>query len=240
MSRLINPIADILAQLMRLFFDLTGSYGLAIILLTLAIKLVLHPLTRTQLRSMKEMQYLAPQIQALREKYRGTPQQMNVEVMNLYRAHKVNPFGGCLPLLLQIPVLYGLFAVLRRENIFNGAAFIGFPLDLVPSFGAITKEPLLAIWPVLVAVTTYFQQRMSITDPQQARMFIFMPVLVGWFAMAFPIGLSIYWVVSTLAYILEYYIVVGRLTPPVAAAPIGPDKPPVAVLPQRPRGTKKR
>ena len=71
-------------------------------------------------------------------------------------------------------------------------------------------------------------------------MFIFMPVLVGWFAMAFPIGLSIYWIMSTLAYILEYYIVVGRLTPPVAAAPIGPDKPPLAVLPQRPRGTKKR
>jgi len=239
-SRLIAPIVDILAQLLRQFFELTGSYGLAIILLTLAIKLVLHPLTRTQLRSMKEMQYLAPQIQALRTKYKDNPQQMNAEVMSLYRAHKVNPFGGCLPLLLQIPVLWGLFAVLRRENIFNGAAFLGFPLDLVPTFGAITKEPLLAIWPVLVGVTTYFQQRMSVTDPQQARMFIFMPVLVGWFAMAFPIGLSIYWIMSTVAYIAEYYIVVGRLTPPVAAAPIGPNKPPVAVLPQRPRGTRKR
>jgi len=239
-SRLIDPIGDLLAQLLRVFFDLTGSYGLAIILLTLAIKLVLHPLTRTQLRSMKEMQYLAPQIQALREKYRDTPQQMNTEVMNLYRSHKVNPFGGCLPLLLQIPVLWGLFAVLRRENIFNGAAFVGFPLDLVPTFGAIAKDPLLSIWPILVGVTTYFQQRMSVTDPQQARLFIFMPVLVGWFAMAFPIGLSIYWIVSTLAYIAEYYIVVGRLTAPVAAAPIGPGKPPVAVLPQRPRGTKKR
>lgn len=240
MSRLIDPIADILAQLLRQFFELTGSYGLAIILVTLAIKLVLHPLTRTQLRSMKEMQYLAPQIQALRAKHKDNPQQMNAEVMSLYRAHKVNPFGGCLPLLLQIPVLWALFAVLRRENIFNGAAFLGFPLDLVPTFGAITKEPLLAIWPVLVGVTTYFQQRMSVTDPQQARMFIFMPVLVGWFAMAFPIGLSIYWIMSTVAYIAEYYIVVGRLTPPVAAAPIGPNKPPVAVLPQRPRGTRKR
>ena len=240
MSRLLNPIADLLAQVLRLFFEVTGSYGLAIILLTLAIKLVLHPLTRTQLRSMKEMQYLAPQIQALRTKYRDNPQQMNMEVMNLYRAHKVNPLGGCLPLILQVPVLWGLFAVLRRENIFNGSAFLGFPLDAVPTFGAITASPVLVVWPVLVGVTTYFQQRMSVTDPQQARLFIFMPVLVAWFAMAFPIGLSIYWIMSTVAYIAEYYIVVGRLTPPVAAAPIGPDKPAVAVLPQRPRGTKKR
>ncbi len=240
MSRLINPIADFLATLLRVLYEATGDYGLAIILLTLVVKLVLHPLTRTQLRSMKEMQYLAPQIQALRAKYKDNPQQMNVEVMNLYRAHKVNPFGGCLPMLLQIPVLWGLFAVLRRENIFNGAAFLGFPLDAIPSFGAITANPLLALWPILVGVTTYFQQRMSVTDPQQARMFIFMPVLVGWFAMAFPIGLSIYWITSTLAYILEYYIVVGRLTPPPPAAPISPEKPPVPVLPQRPKGSRKR
>lgn len=240
MSRLINPITDLLAQLLRLLFEVTGSYGLAIILLTVLIKLVLHPLTRTQLRSMKEMQYLAPQIQALREKYKGNPQQMNMEVMNLYRAHKVNPFGGCLPLLLQIPVLWGLFAVLRRENIFNGAAFLGFPLDAVPSFGAITANPLLALWPILVGVTTYFQQRMSVTDPQQAKMFIFMPILVAWFAMAFPIGLSIYWIMSTVAYIAEYYIVVGRLTPPAPAAPVGPDKPPLPVLSQRPKGARKR
>lgn len=240
MNRIIDPIADLLAELLRLLFQAIGSYGIAIILLTLIIKLVLHPLTRTQLRSMKEMQALAPQVQVLREKYKGNPQQMNAEVMNLYRAHRVNPFGGCLPMLFQIPVLWGLFAVLRRENIFNGAAFLGFKLDAVPSFGAITDNPLLAVWPILVGVTTYFQQRMSVTDPQQARMFMFMPVLVGWFAMAFPIGLSIYWITSTAGYILEYYLVVGRLTPPAPAAPVGPDKPATPVLSQRPKGARKR
>ena len=245
MTRLIDPIADVLAQLLRLFFELTGSYGLAIILVTLAIKLVLHPLTRTQLRSMKEMQYLAPQIQALREKYRGTPQQMNTEVMSLYRAHKVNPFGGCLPLLLQIPVLWALFAVFQRKDIFGSATFLGFGLSDVPHIwplgsAAAFKQPLLLIFPILVGVATYFQQRMSVTDPQQARLFVLMPIMIAYFATLYPVGLSIYWIVSTLAYILEYYIVVGRLTPPVAAAPIGPDKPPLAVLPQRPRGTKKR
>ncbi len=242
---MINAIADVMARLLRASFELTGSYGLAIILLTLFIKLVLHPLTRTQLRSMKEMQYLAPQIQALREKYRSNPQQMNAEVMSLYRAHKVNPFGGCLPMLVQIPVLWGLFAVLRRTDIFGGATFLGVSLSDAPQIwplGSATafKHPVLLIFPILVGLATYFQQRMSVTDPQQARMFIFMPIMVAYFATLYPVGLSIYWIVSTLAYILEYYIVVGRLTPPVAAAPIGAEKAPVPVLPQRPRGTKKR
>lgn len=237
---LFGAIVDVLAGALQFFHGWTGNYGIAVILLTLAVKLVLHPLTRRQLRSMKEMQFLAPQITALRAKYKGEPQRMNAEVMNLYRAHKVNPFGGCLPLLLQIPILWALFAVFRRPDIFNGATFLGVPLDAVPSFGAIAKAPLLAMWPVLVGATTYLQQRMSVTDPQQARMFVFMPILVGYFATAFPVGMSVYWVASTLAYILEYYIVVGRLTPLAPAAPIGPDKPPVPVLPQRPKGTKKK
>lgn len=243
MTRIIAPIADILAQLLRLLFEVTGSYGLAIILLTLAIKLVLHPLTRTQLRSMKEMQYLAPQIQALREKHRDNPQQMNMEVMNLYRSHKVNPFGGCLPLLLQVPVLWALFAVFGRQDIFAGATFLGVGLNEKPDIWPLAeafKQPLLLLFPVLVGASTYFQQRMSMTDPQQARLFVLMPIMFGYFATLYPIGLSIYWIVSTLAYILEYYVVVGRLTPPTPAAPIGPDKPAMVVLPQRPRGTKKR
>jgi YidC/Oxa1 family membrane protein insertase len=244
-SGIIDPIADVLTQLLRGFAAVTGDWGVAIILLTLVIKLVLHPLTRTQLRSMKEMQHLAPQVQALRAKYRDNPQQMNVEMMNLYRSHKVNPFGGCLPLLLQIPVLWALFAVFRRADIFGTATFLGVGLNDVPAVwpvgtAAAYKEPMLLLFPVLVGLSTYLQQRMSITDPQQARMLILMPVMIAYFATLYPVGLSIYWIVSTLAYILEYYIVVGRLRPPAPAAPISPEKPALAVLPQRPRGTKKR
>lgn len=237
---MVNAIADFLAQVLKLFYQWTSSYGMAIILLTLAIKIVLHPLTRRQLRSMKEMQFLAPQITVLREKYKDDPQAMNREVMNLYRAHKVSPFGGCLPMVVQIPVLWGLFALLRRTGIFAGASFLGVALDKIPTFGAMAGEPVLSVFPVLVGVTTYLQQRMSVTDPQQARMFIFMPILVAYFATQFPVGLSIYWIVSTLLYILEYYLVVGRLTPVPAAAPISPGKPAMAVLPQRPKGTKKK
>lgn len=240
MRALYHGIINILASILLVYYSWTNSYGLAIILLTLTVKLVLHPLTRRQLRSMKEMQYLAPQMAELRERYKGDPQRMNVEVMNLYRAHKVNPFGGCLPLVLQIPILYALFAVFRRPDIFNGATFLGMPLDQIPTLPRIASNPLLLIWPLLSGLTTYFQQRMSVTDPQQAKMFIFMPFMVAYFATVVPVGMSIYWAVSTAAYILEYYIVVGRLTPPPPAAPIGPDKPAIALLPQRPRGTKKR
>jgi YidC/Oxa1 family membrane protein insertase len=232
---MITAIADALVSLLNVFHRWTGSYGWSIILLTLAIKGVLHPLTRKQLRSMKAMQALAPQMQALREKYRDNPQQMNVEIMNLYRAHGVNPLAGCLPMLVQLPVLYALFAALRREGLFGGETFLGAALDRVPTFAAIQHNPVLAVYPVLVGLTTYLQQRLTIADPQQARMFLFMPLLVAWFATQFQVGLSLYWIVSTLAYAVEYLLIVGRPAPaPAAARPAAP------VLPQRPRGTKKR
>lgn len=235
---MINAIADVLAQLLRLFNQWTGSYGVGIILLTLAVKAALHPFTRKQLKSMRAMQGLAPQITVLREKHKGDPKTLNVEVMNLYRAHRVNPFSGCLPMLIQIPVLWGLFAALQRRGIFAGATFLGISLEKIPTLGVLLREPVLLIVPVLVGLTTFWQQQMSITDPQQARLFIFMPILVGYFATQFPVGLSIYWIVSTLVYMLEYYLVLGRLTP-VSAAPSSVN-PKQAVLPQRPKGTKKR
>lgn len=262
LSALVRVIADFLVQALRAIHGLTGSYGTAIILLTLGIKLVLHPLTRKSLKSMKAMQALAPQMAVLREKYREDPRAMNVEMMNLYRAHNVSPFSGCLPQLVQLPVLYALFAALRRQlvfvpplhlagatlrmlppadvsSIFQAETFLGMPLDITPTPGTILGHPLLAIFPLLVGLTTYFQQRMSITDPQQARMFLFMPIMVAYFATNFQIGLSIYWIVSTLAYVLEYLIVVGRPKPVPAGGPPAPKATP-AVLPQRPKGTKKR
>lgn len=248
----ISAIADVLAQVLQFLTSVTGSAGVAIILLTLVIKLVLHPLTRRQLQSMKGMQALMPQMNALRAKYKDNPQQMNAEMMNLYRTHGVNPLSGCLPMLVQLPVLYGLFAVLRDAEVLRGATFLGFSLEASPmahGFAGLLSNPLLLIGPLLVAITGYLQQRMSVTDPQQARLFLFMPVMFGYFALNFPIGLSVYWVTTTLAYILEYYVVVGRpgpaklLTPALKASGDGtapvPAKNP-AVLSQRPKGAKKR
>ena len=242
-----KPIADVLVQILNTFHGWIGSYGVGIILLTLAMKLVLHPLTRKSLKSMKAMQALAPQLGVLREKYRDDPRAMNTEMMNLYRANGVNPFSGCLPQLVQLPVLYGLFAALRRPNLFGGETFLGLVLDKVPCqhpFSTtclvdLARQPVLLAIVVLVGFTTYLQQRMTISDPQQARMFIFMPVMIAFFALSFQVALSIYWAVSTLAYLVEYLVVVGRPRPTAASGP-APSKALPSLLPQRPKGTKKR
>ena len=243
---MIGAIANVLVQILNAFHGRIGSYGVDIILLTLAMKLVLHPLTRKSLKSMKAMQALAPQMAVLREKYRDDPRAMNTEMMNLYRANSVNPFSGCLPQLVQLPVLYGLFAALRRPNLFGGESFLGLALDKAPCAhlsGAcligLASQPVVLAIVVLVGLTTYLQQRMSITDPQQARMFLFMPVMVAYFALNFQIALSIYWIVSTLVYMLEYFIVVGR-PGPVPVGGLAPAKASPPLLSQRPKGTKKK
>jgi YidC/Oxa1 family membrane protein insertase len=224
---------------LQFFYGITGSYGWAIILLTLAVKLVLHPLTRKQLRSMREMQKLQPHIQALQRKYRDDPQRLNREMMDLYRAHGVNPFGGCLPMLLQMPILFALYRVLSDPAHFisrTGEALKTVPFgpwDLLvhpitvladPGKYGIPAAVAYALVPVLIGASTYFQQRVSVTDPQQARMFLFMPFLIGYFSLNFPVGLSLYWFVSTVAYVAEYVSVVGLPKPqkkPQGEAPAG-------------------
>jgi len=206
---------------LQALYEAVGSYLVAIVLLTVLIRAVLHPLTRKQLGSMKAMQALAPQMQVLRRKYKDNMRQFNVEVMNLYRAHKVNPFGGCLPLLLQLPVLYALFAMLRRPKVFGGELLFGFPLEASPTFAVLAQHPALVLVPILTGVTTYLQQRMTITDPQQAQMFIIMPFFLAYTSIAgwFPLGLSVYWIISTVVYLIEYYLVVGPPAPPLQPAP---------------------
>lgn len=241
----IQAIADVLASILQYLKEFTGSYVAAIALLTVLIKGVLHPLTRKQLQSMRAMQVLAPQMTALREKYRDDPQQLNKEMMALYRAHGVNPLGGCLPVLLQFPILYGLLAMFRRPEIFQDASLLGASLAKTPcsqgpwailSSGCwqdLVHPPVLLAVVVLVGLTTYLQQRMSVTDPQQARVLVFMPVMFAAFAVSFPLALSIYWTVYSLASIGEYWLV-NRL-PAMVPPPPAPE-----VLPQRPKGSKKK
>ncbi len=221
------PIVQALAWALQRLHGLTGSYLLAIVLLTVAIRAVLHPLTRKQLNSMKAMQALAPQMEVLRRKYKDNPKQLNIEVMNLYRANKVNPLGGCLPILLQLPVLWAFYGMLRQVGLFGNETLFGLPLGSTPVFPQdFTTHPLLILIPVLTVVTTYWQQKMSMsvsmTDPQQARTMLFiMPLMLGWFATRFPLGMSVYWILSTVLYVVEYYIVVG---PPKGGGGVAPPR----------------
>jgi YidC/Oxa1 family membrane protein insertase len=224
-----NPFVPLLGGVLAALFRLTHDYTLSVVLLTLIVKAVIHPLTRIQLRSMKAMQVLTPHMEALRRKHKEDPKALNQEMMALYKAHNVNPMMGCLPMVVQLPVLWGLFALLSNRALFGSATVIGMPwlgmaerpmgkvLQALPQHH---PEYLLAlIFPLLVGLTTWYQQRMSVTDPTQARMFMFMPIMFGYFALNYAVGLSLYWTVSTAAYIGEYFLVVGRPHPMVAAPP---------------------
>ncbi|MGH2453497.1 MAG: YidC/Oxa1 family membrane protein insertase [bacterium] len=222
---MLRPIQDLIASGLASLTALTGNVGLAVILLTVIVRVIFHPLSRYGFKAIKKMQSLAPQMEVLRRKFKEEPQRANQEIMNLYRSSGVNPLGGCLPTLVQFPVLIALWRVLTQVERFKGQAFLGVPLDLHPTFSAIAAAPYLAVFPVLIAATTYVQQRMSITDPQQARFFVFMPILFAWFSFNFPVGLSLYWISSTIVGTLEYYVVLGRRrsppSPPVARTPPG-------------------
>ena len=225
---ILNPIIHVLAGVLAGFYRLTHDYTISIILLTLLVKAVIHPLTRVQLRSMKAMQTLTPHMEVLRRKHKDDPKTLNQEMMALYRAHNVNPMMGCLPMIVQMPVLWGLFRLLSERELFGSATVLGLswlgmadrPMQFV--LQALPHHPvylLALIFPVLVGATTWYQQRMSVTDPTQARLFVFMPIMFGYFALNYAVGLSIYWTVSTAAYIAEYYLVVGRPHPMVSAPP---------------------
>lgn len=207
---MLRPIQDLLGVALATLAGWTGSVGVGVVLMTVLIRVALHPLTRWSLKSMKRMQALAPQIEVLRRKHKENPAQANQEIMSLYRTSGVNPFGGCLPTLIQIPVLIALYRVFTDPVIFKGQTLLGLPLDIRPGFSAIAQDPVLLLIPMLVGVTTYFQQSLSITDPQQAKLFLFMPIMVAWFSLSFPVGLSLYWIASTVVYIAEYFLVVGR------------------------------
>jgi YidC/Oxa1 family membrane protein insertase len=237
--QILQPIVEVLRHGLTFFTGMTHDYALAIVLLTLTIKVILHPLTRVQLRSVKSMQVLAPQMEALKRKYKEDPKALNQELMALYRAHNVNPMMGCLPLIVQMPILYALFRLLGQlsscalpavsQAAGYNPAIVGFPwmrIDGAPKLtdvlGMIPQHPeaiVLFVFPLLVGVTTWLQSRMTMTDPQQARIFLFMPVMVGYFATLYPLGLSIYWIVSTLAAMGEVLLVIGRPRAPQAAPP---------------------
>ncbi len=227
MRGLFGAIESMIAAALASLIALTGSVGWAVILLTVLVRLVLHPLTRYSLKSMKRMQALAPQIEVLRRKYKDNQQQANAEIMSLYRSSGVNPFGGCLPTVIQFPLLIAFYRVLIRPEVFHGQTFFGIPLGEAPCpgarfpgaqcFGHLAQDPLLALLPILVGLSMYFQQKMTISDPQQARMFVFLPIFFGLLSVSFPAGLSIYWIMTTALYILEYYIVVGKPVRPTPA-----------------------
>ncbi len=176
------------------------NYGLAIIFMTIIIKLIMFPLTQKQMRSMRGMQELQPKMKYIQEKYKDDPQLMQTKIMGMYKEHGVNPFGGCLPLIVQMPIFIALFQSLYRFE-FRDMAHAGFLW--VPNIGNPDPYYLLA---VLAAGTTYLQQRLAMVDtkdPTQRIMLYMMPVFMAWIAATFPAGLPLYWVTFNFLGILQ-------------------------------------
>jgi len=205
-----DPISRLILKLLVLFHKVLPNWGLCIIALSAVIFLVLSPLTFKSMKSMRDMQKLQPQIEALRKQHQNDPQKAQKEIMELYRKYKINPFGGCLPLLLQIPIFFALYQALLRTVSLKGSSFLWIKdlsepdrLMIFPSSIPILGNEL-NILPILMAVIMLFQQKLSMkitpsADPQQQKfMMVFMPILFGFMFYHFPGGLSLYWVVYSL------------------------------------------
>ena len=201
---LFDSAIALLQDLLTFFYGVTVSlgmanYGIAIILITLVIKLALYPLTVKQVKGMKAMQDLQPKMKDLQEKYKGNAEKLNKEMALLYKDSGVNPLAGCLPLLVQMPILMGIFFAIRDYQYAHLPSFLWIA-DLSG------PDPLY-ILPILSAVTTYVQQKQTSTDMnQQTKMMMnFMPLFIGYISITFPGGLVLYWVVSNLFQIAQQW-----------------------------------
>jgi YidC/Oxa1 family membrane protein insertase len=201
---IIRPISEyVMIPLFTLLHSFIPNYGIVIIVFSIIIKIALHPLTRSSMRSMKRMQALSPLLSEVKAKYKDNPEKMNQQVMNLYKEYGINPAAGCLPLLLQMPILFALWAVLRSSIELRQAGFAGWIQDLsipdtvltlpftVPFFG-ITKLSGVAL---AMGVTMFVQQKMSTMDPRQKAMIWMMPILMTLIFNNLPSGLNLYYFV---------------------------------------------
>jgi YidC/Oxa1 family membrane protein insertase len=188
-------------------YNHVGNYGVAIILLTVVSKVLFYPLTVKSMRSMKAMQALQPQVNALRSKYQKDPQTLQRETLALYKKHRVNPMGGCLPMIAQIPIFYALYLALSVSVELQGSPFLCFGhfiwFDLwICDLAA--HDPIYVL-PVLMGITMFVQQKMTPTmgDPRQARMMLFMPIIFTFMFLNLPSGLVLYWTVSNVLQIVQ-------------------------------------
>ncbi len=198
--KIIRPISKLVLWCLTKLFIVIPNYGFVIIIFSILVKLVLFPLTKKSYQSMKEMQKLQPEMTKLREKYKDDPQKLNAEMMKLYREYGVNPVGGCLPMLLQMPLLYALFIVFRTTIELRGAPFIFWIKDLsAPDtiFNLPFKLPLYGsgvnVLPIIMGLTMFFQQKMTMKDPKQKAMVYFMPIFFTLLFNNFPSGLTLYY-----------------------------------------------
>jgi YidC/Oxa1 family membrane protein insertase len=200
-------IAEILLRAIKYIHNSIPNWGICIIIMTLIIKIIFFPLTYSSTKSMAKMQELQPKMKAIRAKYKkakqdiGQRRKMNEEIMKLYKEHGVNPAGGCLPILIQLPIFWGFFRMLVVSVEFRQSPFIFWIQDLS------VKDPYY-VTPILMGITQFINQKMTPTsaDPTQQKMMLIMPVVMTIFFMNFSSGLVLYWLTNNVLQIVQQYI----------------------------------
>ncbi len=227
-ARVLKPIVIFLEWMIATFYSFTGSYGLAIILMTITIKIILHPLTFKSFQSMRKMSALQPKINEIREKYKNNQTQMNKEIQAMYRKEKVNPMGGCLPMILQLPIFYGLYTALSGMIELRNASFLWIRnLSLPDSVATIkTALPMLGyriegqgftdinILPFVMTATTLLQTKLTSGNQgnQQGKMMTYLfPVVFFFIFWNMPSGLVLYWTIQNILTIGQQYFIDYRM-----------------------------
>ncbi len=233
LKSIVRPIAEyVLLPLFEFLHSLILNYGLVIIVFSLIIKVLLNPLTKKSMDSMRKMQVLTPQITEIKEKFKDDPAKMNKETMKLYSTYGINPMGGCLPLILQMPIFVALWGVFQTAIELRQQPFIWWITDLsrpdvlfhlpfkIPLFGVDQVSGLA----LLMGITTFVQQKMSIKDPQQMAMVYVMPIMLTILFMSFPSGLNLYYFLfNVLSIGQQYYL--NHYAKPLELQPVkGPKK----------------
>jgi YidC/Oxa1 family membrane protein insertase len=212
--------------LLDYFFKLLGNYGLAIIAVTVCIRLAFFPLANFSFKSMGKMKLLAPEMARLKELHKDDKMKLQQAMMALYKKEKVNPMSGCLPILVQIPVFFALYKVLFVTIEMRHMPFYGWihdlsdrdPTSLFNIFGLIPWNPpsflLIGAWPIIMGITMFIQQKLNPTppDPIQAKIFMFFPVFLTVILAPFPAGLVIYWSFNNIFTMIQQYIVQRKMT----------------------------
>ncbi len=206
-------LAKPLLGAINFFHTYVGNYGVAIIILTILIKLVFWPLSHKSYKSMEQMKKLQPMMQKIREKYADDRERQNQEVMALYKTYKVNPAGGCLPMVVQIPVFFGLYQALLNSIELRHASFIThLPFTDMIWLADLSAADPYYITPIVMGLTMLLQQRMtpSTGDPVQKKMMMFMPLVFTFMFLNFPAGLVVYWLVNNVLSIAQQWFMLRK------------------------------
>ncbi len=207
---IIDPLVkDIFIPFLNMSYRIFPNYGVAIIALTVLVKIVFYPLNKKQFDAMKINQKLQPKLKEIQEKHKGDPAKAQSEIMALWKSHNTHPFSGCLPLLIQLPFFFGIFAtmqstafksILAQPHINPG--FLTFWLS------NLAKTDPYYILPVVIGIATYFSQKLFVTDPKQAALFIFMPFLMVFISIKMPAGALLYLATSQVLSVVQQYILI--------------------------------